>query len=71
MKKHLVSIAAILACLGLSAAETQTLYLSGTGSDSTVDWEFFCTAGRGSGKWTTIPVPAGWKWHANYYITVL
>lgn len=44
-----------------SALETQTQYLSGTGNDHTVDWQFFCTAGRQSGKWTTIPVPSNWE----------
>lgn len=41
--------------------ETGIQYLSGTGSDNTVDWEFFCTDGRNSGKWTTIPVPSCWE----------
>lgn len=44
-----------------SAQQTETMMLSGTGSDNTVDWEFFCTAGRNSGKWTTIPVPGNWE----------
>ena len=37
---------------------TQLIYLSGTGSDQTVNWQFLCTAGQNSGKWTTIPVPS-------------
>ncbi|MDO7744303.1 MAG: glycoside hydrolase family 2, partial [Pedobacter sp.] len=37
------------------------LYLSGTGNDHTVNWDFFCTAGANSGKWTTIPVPSNWE----------
>lgn len=44
-----------------SETETGIQYLSGTGSDNTVDWEFFCTDGRNSGKWTTIPVPSCWE----------
>lgn len=40
---------------------TEVQMLSGTGSDKTVDWEFFCTEGRNSGKWTTIPVPSNWE----------
>ncbi|MDR3712258.1 MAG: glycoside hydrolase family 2 TIM barrel-domain containing protein [Puia sp.] len=36
-------------------------YLSGTDKDHTVLWDFFCTAGRNSGKWTTIPVPSCWE----------
>ncbi|MET3503297.1 hypothetical protein ABIC45_004934 [Mucilaginibacter rubeus] len=43
------------------AQETQKLFLSGTGSDHTVNWQFYCTAGNNSGKWTTIPVPSNWE----------
>lgn len=42
-------------------AETGIQYLSGTGFDDAVDWEFFCTEGNNSGKWTTIPVPSCWE----------
>lgn len=41
--------------------ETGIQYLSGTGSDDAVDWEFYCTNGRNSGKWTTIKVPSCWE----------
>ena len=43
------------------AQETEKRYLSGTGNDHTVNWQFFCTEGRNSGKWTTIPVPSNWE----------
>ncbi|MDR2810214.1 MAG: glycoside hydrolase family 2 [Tannerellaceae bacterium] len=43
------------------AQQTESLYLSGTGSDNTVLWDFFCTAGRNSGQWTKIPVPSNWE----------
>src|SRR5688572_3257261 len=46
-----------------TAQQTETLMLSGTGSDKTMNWEFFCTAGRNAGKWTTIPVPSNWEQH--------
>lgn len=46
---------------GAASDRTRIQYLSGTGSDNTVEWDFFCTAGRGSGKWTTIPVPSCWE----------
>ena len=39
----------------------QIVYLSGTGSDDTIDWDFLCTGGRQSGYWTTIPVPSNWE----------
>ena len=54
-------IFAILFSCALYAQETEKLYLSGTGSDDAVSWEFFCTAGMNSGKWTTIPVPSCWE----------
>ncbi|MBR9997325.1 MAG: glycoside hydrolase family 2 [Cyclobacteriaceae bacterium] len=41
--------------------ETEIIYLSGKGYDDAVDWEFYCTEGRNSGKWTTIPVPSCWE----------
>lgn len=44
-----------------SEVETGIQYLSGTGYDDAVEWEFFCTDGRNSGKWTTIPVPSCWE----------
>lgn len=45
----------------LVAQETEKSYLSGTGNDNTVHWEFLCTGGRNAGKWTTIPVPSCWE----------
>ena len=44
-----------------SAQETEKMFLSGTGNDNTVEWEFYCTDGRNSGEWTTIPVPSCWE----------
>lgn len=43
------------------AQQTEKRYLSGTGHDNTVNWQFYCTAGQNSGKWTTIPVPSNWE----------
>src|SRR5688572_26422769 len=54
-------LAMTLACVPALAQQTETQMLSGTGSDNTVNWEFFCTGGRNSGKWTTIPVPSNWE----------
>ncbi|HWI90087.1 MAG TPA: glycoside hydrolase family 2 TIM barrel-domain containing protein [Flavisolibacter sp.] len=45
----------------INAQQTETQYLSGTGSDKTVNWQFYCTGGMNSGKWTTIPVPSCWE----------
>ncbi|TKC63778.1 glycoside hydrolase family 2 [Pedobacter hiemivivus] len=43
------------------AQQTEQLYLSGTGNDHTVKWDFFCTGGMNSGKWSTISVPSNWE----------
>ena len=43
------------------STETERLYLSGTGADDPVDWEFRCREGRRCGEWTTIPVPSQWE----------
>ena len=40
---------------------TQQRYLSGTGCDDAVKWDFYCTGGRASGKWSTIDVPSCWE----------
>lgn len=45
----------------IHSQQTEIRYLSGTGSDNTVDWDFFCTAGMNSGKWTRIAVPSCWE----------
>jgi hypothetical protein len=49
---------------GLQAAigpQTQHQYLSGTGKDDAIPWDFYCTAGMHSGVWTNIPVPSCWE----------
>src|SRR5690606_5953892 len=52
----------------LLAQTTEIKYLSGTGKDDTVNWDFQITSGRNSGKWTTIPVPSNWEFQGfgNY-----
>ncbi len=50
-----------MGCAAAFANETQVFYLSGQGKDDPVSWEFYCTAGRNSGKWTTIGVPSNWE----------
>jgi len=55
-----------IVCLALFAAaalaeDSQVVYLSGQGKDDPVPWEFFCSAGRNSGTWTTIGVPSNWE----------
>ena len=50
-----------LAKLSMLSQSTEYKYLSGTDVEHPVKWEFFCTDGRNSGKWTTINVPGHWE----------
>ena len=57
-------MAALTSTLTLSAqssVETERQYLSGHGCDDMVEWDFMCTDGRNSGKWTKIGVPSCWE----------
>ncbi len=56
---------AVAPCVAAQGDATPTLfkYLSGTGKDDAVEWDFFCTAGRLSGAWSKIPVPSNWEQH--------
>jgi hypothetical protein len=55
----------------LKAQQTIIQYLSGTDKDHTVAWNFYCTSGMNSGKWSTIQVPSNWEQQKfgtyNYY----
>lgn len=44
-----------------SYAQAQRLYLSGTGSDDTKTWDFYCSGGQKAGKWRKIQVPSCWE----------
>lgn len=65
MKKFLLHIIPILLCslfaIHSIAQQTEKVYLSGTGSDNTKQWEFMCTGGMNANKWTTIAVPSCWE----------
>ncbi|MFO7937612.1 MAG: glycoside hydrolase family 2 TIM barrel-domain containing protein [Kiritimatiellia bacterium] len=51
----------MIPALSVASPETEYKYLSGRGKDDAVDWDFFCTEGRQSGRWTKIPVPSQWE----------
>jgi beta-galactosidase/beta-glucuronidase len=44
-----------------AAQDTEIRYLSGTDAAHTTAWEFYCSEGRNSGRWTTIAVPSNWE----------
>jgi len=60
---RLFAVLALLcaAALPATAAETALQYLSGTGPDDAVPWDFFCTDGRQSRIWAKIAVPSCWE----------
>ena len=66
MKKLAISTLffALLSIADLSAQNdvyTHRQYLSGKGSNDMVLWDFQCTDGNNSGKWTKIGVPSCWE----------
>ncbi len=61
MKILFIVLLTLLPCFKLWPQSTKIMYLSGTDAANTVEWEFFCTDGNNSGKWTTIPVPSNWE----------
>jgi hypothetical protein len=64
MKKNILIILALASTIFINASpanERMVMYLSGRGYNNTTTWDFFCTGGRNSGKWTRIEVPSCWE----------
>ena len=65
MKRKMISTLVLCALCSMSAwgqdYETHRQYLSGTGCDDMVEWDFMCSDGRQAGKWTKIGVPSCWE----------
>lgn len=60
--RKLSALLLLLSSFCLSAAvPTQRMYLSGTGSDDTKTWDFYCSGGQHSGRWSRIQVPSCWE----------
>src|SRR5574344_561085 len=60
MKILIVMLFLSMALFGF-AQQTQIQYLSGKGLDDTVTWDFLCSDGQNSGKWSHIQVPSQWE----------
>lgn len=54
---------AVPAHAALAGPVTETMVLTGTDADNTVNWDFQVTSGRRSGVWSTIPTPSNWEFH--------
>lgn len=61
MKRAFLFTLILFGFLSISAQKTEILYLSGLDKDHTVQWDFFCTNGRNSNKWSKIAVPSNWE----------
>lgn len=63
MKKSIVSLVAwsVFLSANSSGIATERVYLSGTGPSDTRTWDFMCSEGMNSGKWTKIEVPSQWE----------
>lgn len=61
MKNILLFLAFVSFSTFVQAQESIFQYLSGTGADNTVTWEFYCTDGAKSKQWNTIQVPSCWE----------
>jgi hypothetical protein len=61
MKKLALFSLMILGLVTITAQKTEIQYLSGLDKDHTVLWDFFCTHGMNSGKWSKIAVPSNWE----------
>jgi beta-galactosidase/beta-glucuronidase len=59
--RYLLLITYNLLLITAFAQQTEKVYLSGTGSDNTKQWDFMCTGGMNANKWTTIAVPSCWE----------
>ncbi len=62
-KKSVVSLVAlsVLFAANSSYTATERVYLSGTGPSDTKTWDFLCSEGMNSGKWSKIEVPSQWE----------
>ena len=61
MKRILIFPLILFGFLSVRAQKTELQYLSGLDKDHTVQWDFFCTNGMNSGKWSKIAVPSNWE----------
>ena len=61
MNHHITKWATFALCCLTLPAYAERIYISGTGCDDTRKWDFFCSEGQNSGKWSKIDVPSCWE----------
>ncbi len=61
MLRKLLSFALLAAILSAFGQQTETIYLSGHDTDDATTWDFLCSKGMKSGRWSKIKVPSCWE----------
>ncbi|MFA9370196.1 MAG: glycoside hydrolase family 2 TIM barrel-domain containing protein [Labilibaculum antarcticum] len=61
MKHQLITYLFLVSFFCATGQQTEQQYLSGTGLGNTVTWDFYCTGGQNSQKWSKIEVPSQWE----------
>ena len=61
MKRIIIIFISLLCLFSALAQQTEVKYLSGTGPEDVVKWDFWCSAGMNSKKWSKITVPSCWE----------
>lgn len=61
LQSLITSLIAIVSVQNILAQKTDKVFLSGKDFEHPVQWDFFCSAGNNSQKWTTINVPSQWE----------
>jgi hypothetical protein len=56
-----ISVFTLFCALTANAQKTDKVYLSGKDFEHPVQWDFYCTDGNNSKKWSTINVPSQWE----------
>lgn len=60
-KKTVLFLLISLVCCMATAQQTEVRYLSGHGPEDAAKWDFWCSAGMKSDKWSKIDVPSCWE----------
>ena len=56
-----ITAIALFSYLNSEAQQTDKVYLSGKDFEHPVQWDFYCTGGNNSQKWSKINVPSQWE----------
>jgi len=59
--KKLTLLFTLFCFLHVTGQQTETVYLSGRGLGDTKTWDFYCSDGMNSRKWSKIEVPSQWE----------